>query len=348
MSVCPGLIMRITRFFLPLLAFVGPAIPTLAAQDIPPIKADTVPTYHVYPNLVQTEVVVLSQDKKPMPPIPESRFFVSLDGGPRFRVTHARLEGADPISLAILLDLNQPSPSWLKNIDDAIASLVPLSLTPRDQVSIYSLDCQLISPASPVPAKPATLKRAVDEALQSWTSRGQKPLANCREPSHLRDSLMAITQTLQQQPGHRVILVISDGSDRGNMDSWNSLRLGAQSSGVAIFCLTDFYSRNYFNPVWEQTGGMILTASRRTLATRLEWFTTILRGRYIVEFPRAVTTTAAYHRMDITIDKTDAFVRPSGILVPIDDPAILNDPMTLHPDPSHAPKFGRPKPPSSH
>ena len=62
-----------------------------------------------------------------------------------------------------------------------------------------------------------------------------------------------------------------------------------------------------------------------------------------MEFPHAIATKAAYHSMDITVDKSDALIRASGIQVPLDDPAILNDPTTVHSDPSHAPQLGNHK-----
>jgi hypothetical protein len=42
----------------------------------------------------------------------------------------------------------------------------------------------------------------------------------------------------------------------------------------------------------------------------------------------------------VTIDKSDAFIRSSGITVPIADPAVLADPMTVPSDPSRTPEYG--------
>jgi hypothetical protein len=45
--------------------------------------------------------------------------------------------------------------------------------------------------------------------------------------------------------------------------------------------------------------------------------------------------------MNITIDKSDAITLPTGIGIPVDDPAILKDPTTVPPDPSGAPQMGK-------
>jgi hypothetical protein len=52
--------------------------------------------------------------------------------------------------------------------------------------------------------------------------------------------------------------------------------------------------------------------------------------------------------MEITIEKSDAIALPTGIGIPVDDPAILKDPTTVPLDPSSAPQMGKKKvmPPS--
>jgi hypothetical protein len=78
-----------------------------------------------------------------------------------------------------------------------------------------------------------------------------------------------------------------------------------------------------------------------SLAGQLQQFTELVRGRYIVEFPRPVNTKAGHYGMQITIEKSNAFIRPSGIGVPVYDPAVLKDPTTVPLDPSSAPQLGK-------
>jgi len=313
-----------------------------------------VPTLHAYANLVQVPTLVLTKDRKQMAPIAEGRFFVSLDGGPPFRVTHTRLEGDDPISLAIVLDVSQPFPTLMAKIDDAIAGLAPLALKPKDHVSIYSMDCSLVRAADDVPAEAEALKRGVDMALQPWRMHGRdRWKSQCKGASNLWDSLTIVTQGLHERPGRRVILAVTDGVDRGSKTSWNALRFLAQERGVAIFGLAEPNGpivnfrpsgpENIFNSLCELSGGLVMIASAKALTTQLDQFTALLRGRYIVEFPHPVDAAGGYHSMEITIERADAFIRPSGIAIPVDDPAILNDPTTVRSDPSHAPALGKRK-----
>ena len=308
-------------------------------------------TLHVYANLVQIPTLVLGDDHKPIARIDERRFFVSLDGGRKLRATHARLEGDDPISLTILLDLSQSNPGIMLSADQAIAGLAPLSLHAKDEVSIYALDCHLIHPTDQGATDAATLKRHVDLVLQQWQSRDQRDTKRrCQHPLYLWDSLASIVQTLSERPGRRVILAVTDGVDRGSRNSWNALRFFAQTKSVAIFGLVQPADlRNTqdeipFDDVCELSGGILLPASAKDLGKQLAWAVALIRARYIVEFPRPVSTVGGHYGLDITVStRPEAFIRPTGSEFPDDDPAILKDPTTVPSDLSRTPELGNRK-----
>ena len=217
-------------------------------------QGDNTPTLHVYPNLVQIPTLVLNQNGQLPAVIAKDRFYVSVDGGPKFRVTEVRPEGDDPISLAIVLDVSQPFPRLMAKMDDAVAGLVPLSLHAEDRISIYSMDCGLGRSAENVPADAVRLHRDVDLALEPWKANGKDlSKSKCKQPANLRDSLMVVTQALGKQPGRRVMLVVTDGVDRGSKAKWDELRVSAVQHGVAIFGMvqladTDFGHFRQGNP----------------------------------------------------------------------------------------------------
>jgi hypothetical protein len=321
---------------------------SLAAQN------GSTPTLHVYTNTIQIPVLVLGSDRQPTGLFAGNRFAVSLDSGPKFRATHVRLEGDDPISLAILLDSSGDEKELLPKIGEAIADLAPLSLNSRDHASIYALNCSLIRASEDVPAEEGELKHAVGAALQASKGRERgKRAADCQRHVGFWDSLAYLTHALSGLPGRRVILAVTTGRDRGSKNSWNDLRTYAQSMGVAIFGLRyvpeepgrfhflNVSSEDAFNALCELSGGMVLTASRRTEGEELKRFVRLLRGRYIVEFPRPARSMGGIHSLVVTIDKSDAFIRASGISVPIADPALLADPMTVPSDPSRTPEYGK-------
>ena len=310
------------------------------------------------------DVLVLSPSLKPLPPIDGSRFAVSLDAGPKFRPTHVRLEGDDPIALSILLDVSDSDGNLVRGIDEAIAGLAPNFLRQADHVSIYALDCSLKRSLYDGPADGAQLKRGVEAVLRPWNDRRRRKQAPCEKAVHLWDGLAIITRNMSSAPGRRVILAVTDGQDKGSRNKWNELRVFAAASGVAIFGMTRHEAENRviaapsrsaipgmiphesqssedpFQLVCAQTGGLVFTTTRGRISKEFERFTTMLRERYIVEFPRTDSAPSGVHSFDVTIANTDAVVRSTGLSVPIADPRILADPTTIPSDPSHAPQTG--------
>jgi hypothetical protein len=182
--------------------------------------------------------------------------------------------------------------------------------------------------------------------------RGSKHAPDCEHPVHLWDALAFATHEISSLPGRRVILAVTEGNDRGSRYSWNVVRTYAQGEGVTIFGLSyapdepepfRFQKLGYENPftsVCELSGGMVLSANGKTVERELLRFVRLVRGRYIVEFPRPARSTGGPHRLIVSIDKSNAFIRPAGLAVPLADPALLADPMTIPSDPSRTPELG--------
>ncbi|NYF90797.1 hypothetical protein RBB79_14360 [Tunturiibacter empetritectus] len=319
-----------------------------------------VTTLHVYANTIQIPVLVLGEDRKKTAPIAPNRFQVSVDGGPPFRASHVRLEGDDPISLAILLDVSGPQEVLMPKVDGAIAKLASLSLRPEDRVSVYALDCKLRRSAENVVVSPELLKDAVSRSLQPWKDRMRNRHGTaCQQTMHLWDALAYITNRLADQRGRRVILAVTDGNDKGSSNRWNEVRTFAQATAVAIFGMTyvpnepgflqglnapgfsqSLNSEDAFHSVCELSGGLVFAANRDTLDKRLTEFVAMVRGRYIVEFPRPYNSTRGQHQLMVTIDKSKAFIRSTGIAVPLQDAKVLSDPTTVRPDSTSAPEEG--------
>jgi hypothetical protein len=340
----------------------------LMAQDEPKVVDGGVPTLHVYTNLVQVPTLVLTTtNDRVSKPIAENRFSVSIDAGRWFRATHVRQEGDDPISLSILLDISGNSAVLLPKIADAMGSLAPLSLHPRDRVSVYALDCSLLRSLSDAPADSVLLKKSVDalreESMQRKNDQHEK---SCGFRGRLWDGLARVAVALSDLPGRRVILLITDGHDAGSKHSWNEVREYAQAEGIAIFALNTvptssmsvglsrggrggYVANGAGSPpvesslisLCELSGGMVMRMSEPTaLPKSLERFVAILRERYIIEFPRPSNSTAGKHGMEVKIDKGIYSIRSSGVSMPVADPALIADPSTILAGPSQAPEQG--------
>lgn len=338
-----------------LLALVG-SMAVVRAQDAPKPQDEPITTLHVYTNLLQVPVVVLGSNRERIPkPIAENRFSVSIDSGPWFRATHVRQEGQDPISLGILLDVSGDEEDIMPKIADAIGGLAPLALHPQDHVSIYAVECSLIHFREDVPVGTGDLKLTVDKVLEPWVLRKhEKHQQNCGQVPQLWDTLTFVTQEVRKAPGWPVILAVSDGIDKRSVRKWNELRTYAQELGVAIFGMTyipisatsgeaavrRLSNENSFLSVCELSGGMVLFAKAGSVDDTLRQFTTTVRERYIVEFPRPAHSTGGQHELSVKVARGDDFIRAAGITVPLPDAALLADPSTVPSDPTRTPQMG--------
>ena len=343
----------------------------LRAQDVPIPKDGTVLTFHVYMNLIQIPTLVLWPTREPInKPIDAGKFSISIDSGPWFPATHVRQEGEDPISLSILLDLSGDTAKLMPKIGDALASLAPLSLRARDRVSIYGLSCGSIMSIHEVPAASERLKKSVELALEPWMQRKKdKHAVKCEEGVGLWDGLALVSVRMTDSPGRRVILVVTDGNEKGSKHTWSEVTEFAQDAGIAVFGLSysvdaaigdmTLPSRraggtyrqmglgspdvSQFISLCEMSGGIVTRMDERrwSLQETLQRFVQMVRQRYIVEFPRPSNSTAGKHDLQVKVGKDEYLIQPSGVSVPIPDPALMSDPTTV---PSHTPEQGPRKP----
>jgi len=331
----------------------------LCACRAAPAQDNGIPTLRVYANVVQVPTLVLNDGLKPLPPIPASRFFVSIDDGTPFRVTHARVEGNDPLALGILVDANHLPAETEAGLQESIAGLAPNSLHGNDKVSVYSMSCKLTRTIAEQPTNAESLRKVTTVLFGAGRKQEKE---KCEHPWKLLDAIAAAVEQLGQTPGRRVLLVLTSGEDLGSKLSWEQVRRLAQIQGVAIFAIEP--QQEFVVPVpgrgglgWSQTavaatnmpslcessGGLVLDSSRERAAEKLREAVTLVRGRYIIEFPSPAAA-AGQHKMAITVEKMRAFIRPAGISILPLDPSLAKDPNTFLPDPANAPEVGKRRP----
>ena len=333
-----------------------------------------VATLHVYTNLMQIPVLVVSPMTPfhdpieasllvpfydSIPPVESTRFSVSLDSDPPFPPTHVRREGEDPIQLAIVLDTSNLVTSLLSGMKGAAVGLAKGALHPQDRVSVYTLNCTLTSHALNIPPDAGELKQAMDEAMGTiglgTGSNNQKARTGCGQVKPLLDALREVTSDLNKVAGRRAIVVVTDGRDLSSKLTSEYVRYSAQDAAVTIFELTEraempvaLGSRRPpdsipLNSVCESTGGLKLYTNRANLARDLERIPTMLRERYILEFPRPRGLTANRHDLKVTIAHSDALVLPAGISVPLASDKELATPVISPADPARGSDVVTPK-----
>jgi hypothetical protein len=354
--------MRCVLLFM--LWFAVPSATLHAQQDAtsaPP--PDTPYVLHVYENLVQMVTLVMTPDGKIVPPVPKSKFAITIDAGPKFPPTQMHVEGDDPISLAIVIDARGSQQNLSKRIPEALDSLTPHFLHPQDHISVYAFDCVFLRSAYDLPAVSGEASSAVKRLFDAPSLHSQSHHA-CGKVS-LWDAVVKATANLGELPGRRVMLIISDGRfEKGAYSPTQAIEF-AQAKAIAVFGMRDLGTytdqhmnhgaprdlrfalplgdgsdEDLFDTLCQKNGGALTTVSTRSVPKAMQYFVTLLRSRYILEFPRPDEDVPGRHIVDITIPKTNLYIRPAGLTLPT---APKRDPNTLPPTPSPA-TFGKRRP----
>jgi hypothetical protein len=342
----------------------------LQAQTEPPPANP--PVIRVYVNLLQIPVLVLDTSLRRMPPVPSSQFEVKLEGVKAFRPQRIRLEGDDPISLGILVDVSDPSETlWRDALPNAIDTLTH-GLRSWDRIEIFGLDgCHLRTFGGELLPEPGQIKGRIIEATSIKPySAVQKTEGPCAHPINLWQSMSYAADSLGKRNGRRVLLALTDGTANNDEDlaklhstlNLNSVTMFAIDHNILTIgsAMAAFTNGSIANPVTarsrggssqatlpsapepvnisvtglltqsELSGGMKMNANAATLSSTLEQFLTLLRGRYILEFPRPDALGQGQHRIDVTIGRTRAFIRPAPVTLPIASPEEARDPTVEH------------------
>ncbi len=332
-------------------------------------------TLHVYEDLVQVPTLVLTQSHAKYPDLSPQAFSVRFDGGPVAHPSDVRLEGNDPLALALLLDVSQKEQLQLVKRFAAQPDPSPADIfTGSDRMSVFADDCNLVRSLQNVPGSYSGLRAGVSSVLASPTLHGSgETKARCGGKRRLWDVIATTILQMQKLPGRRVLIVVTDGLDRGSAISPDEVRRLAIRSGVTIFGIqpaqpvntdnvisgrgatqlatdtpqTTSLTKDEFATICDGTGGLTTSDESNTIAYTLRRVIEFMRERYILDFQRPSNTTAGDHSIAVRVPDSTAFVRVSGAVFPLRDPQMLHDPSTVPSDLSHAPHFGdqKPKPP---
>ena len=188
---------------------------------------------------LEMPVLFVDHEHRPTAEFKLDQLRVKVGTAEPFKPTAMRKEGDEPLSLTILIDASRDSFHELAELGEDLAPAVGTLLLPTDRVSIYAADCTMTRSLNAAPPDAAVLKKAVKDALDYPTLHGGKSSSSCGKTVHLWDDAAAAIAPLTHAPGHRVLLLVSSGTDGGSKYDWRAIQQYAFDNSVAIFALRD-------------------------------------------------------------------------------------------------------------
>lgn len=333
---------------------LGLAAQTPAVQETEPPPPGSIYTLHVYTNLIQMPTLVIDSQNHPITGLTRDKFRLTLDGGPIFHPTQMHREDAEPLMMAFLLDASGSEPELVQRAPEVLASLASKALTPRDGMAIFAFDCHLSGQRTITAIQPDAIRDSVRQVLANphlHESGQRKP--GCPHSSQLIDSIATSITAIQGLSTRRVLVVLSDGFDRASKHKWDEVVHFAGSTSTAVFVVRTGSSMplpyevvdrresiNNLTSLSMSSGGLMLTAPAEDLRKTLEQIVTLLRSRYVLQFPRANNSTAGLHRIDVKVAARDAIALPTGANSPLASDDERNGENTVQGDHSQDPVLG--------
>lgn len=358
---------RVVWFVVRTVVIAGLVASAGRAQTTPEKEAtDGTYTLHVYTDLLQVPTIVLTRLHSNYRGLTKQSFTLSLDNGPKFHPANVRLQGDDPVTLGILLDLTTDNSAIFKSFAQVMSALPPGVLSARDYISVYAYDCELIRTTDDKPATPEQLRESMTRVMTEGRDKARNGAKQpCASAKRLYDVIGRVAQDIGELPGRRVVLVVTDGTDRHSLNDWLGVSRFAGNKSTAVFGIrptgpAQVYGRaasnTGFNDGWiaveeadtfgkicASTGGVVLDGdpSKRFMAGQIQRLMTMLRDRYIIEFPRPANGLPGFYSIDVQIKDPSAILRPAGVAFPPREREAKTQEGTIPQDESKMPVVGK-------
>jgi VWFA-related protein len=332
------------------LAFAAFTLSAPAQSTAPPTDDPHPYTLHVYTNLVQVPTLILDEEGKPIPHLTRTQVEISLDRGAPFSPTAMRVEGNDPLALAILFDASGAQRPVLQSFPADFSALASQAIHPGDRLAMYAVDCTLVRAASSLQPTAESVKAETEQVLNSPLLHGGKAKPACSNNLKLYDAVAQVVAELATLPGRRVLVIISEGRDGRSVTPLSKLINYAGVNGVAIFGIRDFrahqserefdsavigglsgdskFAVDSVSALAHNNGGIVFNVEPLQLGQDLNDLLTDIRARYILEFSWPHNQ-AGLHGISVTVPDVDASARPAGVSTSLPDPAVYSDPTTI-------------------
>ena len=250
------------------------------------LHADTV----LPDNRIDIHVIVGDTSGAPVTGLTRDDFDVRVDGQPRQVQT---VSPAPALALVLLLDVTM-SNRWMKEMYENALEQFVSDLLPGDRVKVG-----LISRTSALTA--TTERRQLMRAIRAMLN---VPDDERRGPSPIWDATMTAIEALQNEPGHRAVVLLTDGRASGNRVGLRDLAIRAISAGVSISSVSACEERILLGQTrtiaagiapgrqlsWlgDMTGGVCVNLPRgrdvkNVVAQNLTAIQRLLRHAYVVE-----------------------------------------------------------------
>jgi VWFA-related protein len=275
---------------------LGVAVPPALTQEGAPAQADQ--TLRVTTSVVNVYAVV-KEKKRPVTNLKREDFELTEDNVPQ-EIRYFSRETDTPLTLGILIDTS-PSQQRVLGIEQEEAkTFLAQVLRPKDLAFVLQFDVQ-VELLHDFTGNVGLLSRAIDDARINGGGRGPLP-GTMPNPdpccTKLHDAVyLAATDLLKNEIGRKVVILLSDGEDRGSKVELQQALEAAQRSDVIVYSIAvidraaywgqvmGFHGDSVLNKYADDTGGRVVEVrNARDTSAAFRGIAEELRTQYLLGY----------------------------------------------------------------
>jgi len=276
---------------------LGVGVPPTLTQEGAPAQADQ--TLRVTTNVVNVYAVVKEKKNRPVSDLKREDFELTEDNVPQ-EIRYFSRETDTPLTLGILVDTS-PSQQRVLGIEQEEAkTFLGQVLRPKDLAFVLQFDVQ-VELLHDFTGSVGLLTRAIDEARINGGGRGPMP-GTIPNPdpccTKLHDAVyLAASELLKNEIGRKVVILLSDGEDRGSKVELKQALEAAQRSDVIVYSIAvidraaywgqamGFHGDSVLNKYADDTGGRVIEVrNARDTSAAFQGIAEELRTQYLLGY----------------------------------------------------------------
>ena len=266
------------------------------------------PTFRIDVRLVRLLATVKDNYGRPVAGLTEKDFRITDNGVPQ-QITLFERHTAQPLSVAILLDISGSAAKEMKYQTDAVHRFTRALFgegNPEDRAALYAFNWQV--------------ERAVNFTRNPTRFLDEMKRLKPEAGTSMYDAVVVAAEDLEEREGRHVIVVVTDGADTVSATGYAAAVRAAHKADAVVYPILsvpianeagrNVGGENALTTMAQSTGGRMFTPGFNGLDQAFSDILRDLRTQYLIGYyPRGVPVTKdPFHRVQVRTEKPELHV----------------------------------------
>jgi VWFA-related protein len=274
------------------------------------------PSFQIQTDLVNVIVTVRDQHNNLITNLDKSNFRVFEDGRSR-DIKYFTRDSSAPLTIGVLIDSSASQGFLLRTVREAATQFLSTAVREKDLAFLINFDAG-VTLLIDLTNDQAALRRGLQQ-MRSGVDYPTGPLAELNlGRTHLYDAIYLAAEKLKDEAGHKAIVIIASGDDKGSKVKLDQAMVAAEKANAAVYAIryvdADLTGTSYasltqqttMRNISHGTGGRTLNPGRSDALTKaVRDIAEELRGQYSIGFTPA--------KLDGSIHKIEVRVNQHGL-----------------------------------